>query len=207
MRERRFAGRPVETGSNMMDVDSAHTHAFPTASEFVTWLAQYHAVESHLWLKLHKRSSGIRSVTWPEAVVEALAWGWIDGIRKTNDESSWFQRFTPRKARSVWSIKNRTNAEKLIADGRMQAAGLQAVMAAKSDGRWDAAYAGRADMKFPDEFMTAIAANTTARETFESLDRGRLYGLYLRLQTARQKGTQQKLIRNAIERLAYGEAA
>jgi uncharacterized protein YdeI (YjbR/CyaY-like superfamily) len=122
-----------------MIINAAHILAFATPRDFGNWLSKSHARESEVWLEIQKKASGVTSVTWAEAVVEALAWGWIDGIKKTNGQNSWFQRFTPRTPKSNWSKINCRHAEKLIADGRMQKTGLKAVNAAKLDGRWQPA--------------------------------------------------------------------
>jgi uncharacterized protein YdeI (YjbR/CyaY-like superfamily) len=102
-----------------MDIDTARIHAFVTPAEFGDWLARYHAQENEIWLRIYKKASLIPSVTWAEAILEALAWGWIDGIKKANDETSWFQRFTHRTPKSKWSKVNRDHAERLVVDGRI----------------------------------------------------------------------------------------
>lgn len=156
-------------------------------------------------MKIHKVSLGIPSLPWGEAIVEALAWGWIDGIKKASDPSSWFQRFTPRTRRSRWSQANRAHAERLIAEGRMRDAGLRAVDAAKADGRWDSAYAGSADMVFPSAFLAAIAANEIAQATFDGLTRAQLYPFFYRFRTAKREVTRDRLMAGMIETLSRGE--
>lgn len=188
-----------------MDVDVTRTLAFATPADFAEWLNVHHARESEVWLKLYKKSSGVPSLSWAEAVVEAIAWGWIDGIKKSNDEISWFQRFTPRKAKSGWSKINRDHAERLIAEGRMREPGLKTVIAAKANGRWDAAYAGSAGMEFPEVFLTAIAGNAMAKTTFDSLKRAQLYSMYHRLHTAKKEETRRNLMIKMIEMLSRGE--
>ncbi|MDO9414723.1 YdeI/OmpD-associated family protein [Pararhizobium sp.] len=188
-----------------MDVDLTRVHAFATPTEFCAWLAGHHGDEREIWLKLYKKSSRIASITWAEAVVEALAWGWIDGIAKSNDEVSWFQRFTPRKPKSGWSKINRQHVERLIAEGRMQAPGLDAVAAAKADGRWEAAYAGSATMAFSETFLAAVAEDAAAKKTFDSLTRRQLFSFYHRLQTAKREETRQKLTVKMIGMLSRGE--
>jgi uncharacterized protein YdeI (YjbR/CyaY-like superfamily) len=195
----------LKTESTEMNIEPVQTHAFARPADFGNWLAENHSKETEIWLKMHKKSSGLASVSWAEAVVEALAWGWIDGIKKANDGNSWLQRFTPRKPKSSWSKRNRDHAEKLIADGRMQAVGLQTVNAAKSDGRWESAYAGSSGMEFPKAFMTAIAKNAAAKKTFHGLNRAQLYSMYLRLQTAKKEETRQKFMKKVLEMLSRGE--
>lgn len=180
--------------------------AFPTPADWAKWLAGNHASASEVWLLYHRKGSGTPSVDWNEAVEGALAWGWIDGIRKTLDETRWMQRFTPRRPKGTWSRKNRATAEKLIAEGRMQPAGLAHVMAAQADGRWDAAYEGGLQAGIPQDFLDALAlAPAPARETYQALDGRNLYAIYHRLTTARRLETRQKRIRDFLDRLARGE--
>ncbi len=120
-----------------MPIDpSADTPAlFKNAKAFETWLKRHHATADGLWLKIAKRHANEASVTYPEAVEIALCWGWIDGQKKSLDEQYFLQRFTPRRARSVWSKVNVDKVEALIKAGRMQAPGLAPIEAAKADGR------------------------------------------------------------------------
>jgi uncharacterized protein YdeI (YjbR/CyaY-like superfamily) len=111
---------------------------FATPAEFRTWLEAHDPAGAQealeLWVGFHKKGSGLPSMTWPEAVDEALCFGWIDGLRKSIDETSYANRFTPRKTRSTWSAVNIKRAEELTADGRMRPAGLRA-FAARTEGR------------------------------------------------------------------------
>jgi uncharacterized protein YdeI (YjbR/CyaY-like superfamily) len=190
-----------------MDVDPARVRAFATPADFHDWLAANHAVETELWLRMYKKTSGTISVTWAEAVVEALAWGWIDGIKKSCDAVSWYQRFTPRKGKSIWSQINRDHVERLINEGRMQPPGLKTVEAAKADGRWDAAYAGSATMELPPEFLAMIAADPKAQAAFDGLSRAARYTRYHRLQTAKTDKTRQTLMAKMMAELAGGDEA
>jgi uncharacterized protein YdeI (YjbR/CyaY-like superfamily) len=114
--------------------------SFRTEAAFERWLAAHHARETELWLKIHKKASGLPTVTYPQAIDVALCWGWIDGLRKGFDERSFLQRFTPRKAKSVWSQINTGHIARLTKARRMTPHGQRHVDAAKADGRWDAAY-------------------------------------------------------------------
>lgn len=125
----------------MPEVDETRIHAFRTPAEFWSWLELNHASEPELWLKTYKKGSGQQTIVWREAVVEALCWGWIDGVSKSLDDKAYLQRFTPRRRGSNWSKINREHVERLVAEGRMQEAGLVHVRAAQADGRWEAAYA------------------------------------------------------------------
>ena len=114
--------------------------SFRTEAAFEAWLAANHARKTELWLKIHKKDSGLLTVTYAQALDVVLCWGWIDGVRKAFDERSFLQRFTPRKAKSIWSQINRGHVARLTAAGRMTAHGQRHVDSAKADGRWDAAY-------------------------------------------------------------------
>ncbi len=187
-----------------MDIDVDHIRTFGAPAEFGDWLSRYHARETEVWIQIYRRSSGATSVTWAESVVEAIAWGWIDGIKKALDDTSWLQRFTPRKPRSNWSMINRSHAERLIVTSRMQPAGLREVQSAKADGRWDRAYSGSADMVFPEAFLLQIADIPIAKEAFASLGRADLFLFFHRLQTVTKEATRQRLMTEMIKRLSGG---
>ena len=147
------------------------------------WLAANHDRETELWLKIHKKDSGLPTVTNAQALDVALCWGWIDGIRKAFDEQSFLQRYTPRRPRSIWSQINRDHVARLTAAGRMTPHGQRQVDAAKADGRWDAAYApirSASEATIPDDLRAAIEANPRARKTFRTLGRLNLFALAFR---------------------------
>jgi uncharacterized protein YdeI (YjbR/CyaY-like superfamily) len=181
------------------------TPSFADPAEWSDWLKAHHAQETELWLKLYRKNSGIPSITWEEAVIEALAYGWIDGVKKAGDDSHWFQRFTPRRARSSWSQKNRAHVEKLLAEGRMQPAGLVHVEAARNDGRWDAAYAGSKSAEVPADFLAAIAEDAVAMATYQSLNAANRFAICYRLTTARKPETRAKRLAEMVATLARGE--
>ena len=185
-----------------MDIDLTKIAAFETPPEFAAWLAGNHATANELWLKMYRKSSGVASVTWEQAVIEALAWGWIDGLKKSGDEQSWFQRFTPRKPKSLWSQKNRTHAERLIAEGRMQEAGMRAVNEAKADGRWQAAYATGSEIEIPQDFLAELQKYEKAEAAYGALNRSRLFAIYYRLHTAKTELTRQRRMARIINDLA-----
>ena len=131
-------------------------HTFDTPGHLHAWLRVNHASQTELWVRIYKKATGQPSVTWDDCVVAAIAWGWIDGLRNALDDTSFLQRMTPRRARSNWSQKNVQHAERLIAQGRMQPAGLAHVEAARSDGRWATAYVGSATMVMPEDCLAAL---------------------------------------------------
>jgi uncharacterized protein YdeI (YjbR/CyaY-like superfamily) len=182
--------------------------SFRTASAFETWLAANHARETELWLKIHKKASGLPTVTYAQALDAALCWGWIDGIRKAFDESSFLQRFTPRQARSIWSQINRDYVARLTAAGRMTAHGQRRVDTAKADGRWDAAYApirSATTATIPDDLRASIEASPRARKTFRTLGRQNLFALAFRTNNMRTPAGRAKKIAALVAMLERGE--
>lgn len=181
---------------------------FRTAEAFESWLRDKHDIETEIWLKIHKKDTGLPTVTYLEALDIALCWGWIDGIRKSFDERSFLQRLTPRKAKSVWSQVNRTNIDRLTAAGRMTAHGQRQVDAAKADGRWDAAYAPIRDATeatIPSDLRAAIDANPRALETFKTLGRMNLFALAFRTNNMKTPAGRARKIATLVAMLARGE--
>src|SRR5690349_4205617 len=143
---------------------------FATQGDWEAWLDERHAASPGIWLRFAKKASGTPSVTYDEALEVALCYGWIDGQKKSYDEGSWLQKFTPRGARSIWSKINRARAEALIESGRMRPAGLAAVESARGDGRWEAAYDSARQATVPEDFQAALDASPTAGAFFEALN-------------------------------------
>ncbi len=182
--------------------------AFATLKAFEQWLSKHHASESEVWIKIYKKGSGKPTITAVEAVDVCLCWGWIDGIRKGYDEEAFLQRYTPRKAKSVWSQINRDNVARLVAEGRMTEHGLRHVEAAKADGRWDAAYASQRNVSretLPEDLLAAIRANAKALKTFERLGRGNLFALAFRVNAMKTPAGRARKITTLVEMLARGE--
>ena len=179
---------------------------FETPEQLHAWLQANHSSEIGLWVRIFKKATGQPSVTWDDCVVAAIAWGWIDGIRKSLDDTSFLQRLTPRRARSNWSQKNVQHAERLIAQGRMQSAGLVHVEAARSDGRWAAAYAGSATMEMPEDFLAALQQNPVAHAFYATLKRQSLFTIYHRLHSAKRAGTREKRMMALLAKLGRGES-
>jgi len=188
--------------------DPRKIKSFRREADFETWLAANHARETELWLKIHKKGSGLATVTCAQALDVALCWGWIDGIRKTFDECSFLQRFTPRKARSVWSQINREHVARLTAAGRMTLHGQRPVDAARADGRWEAAYApirSATEATIPDDLRASIEANPLARQTFRTLGRQNLFALAFRTNNMRTPAGRAKKIATLVAMLERGE--
>ena len=181
-------------------------HTFETPEQLHIWLQAHHASETELWVRIFKKATGQPSVTWDGCVLAAIAWGWIDGIRKSLDDTSFLQRVTPRRARSNWSQKNVQHAERLIAQGRMQPAGLVHVEAARSDGRWATAYAGSATMVMPEDFLAALQQDPVTHAFYATLKRQSLFTIYHRLQSAKRAKTREKRMVELLAKLGRGES-
>lgn len=175
---------------------------FPTRDALAAWLADNHDSANELWVQVFKKASGRESVTGEDCVIAALAWGWIDGQRRALDDESFVQRLTPRRARSGWSKRNCEHAERMIAAGEMAAPGLAQVEAARADGRWEAAYAGSANMVLPDDFFAALRAVPEAEAAFAKLRRAELFSIYYRVTTAKRAETRARRIADAVAALA-----
>jgi uncharacterized protein YdeI (YjbR/CyaY-like superfamily) len=181
---------------------------FRTEAAFAAWMKANHAREREIWLKIHKKSSGLPTVTLAQALDVVLCWGWIDGIRKSFDEQSFLQRYTPRRARSIWSQINRDHVARLIAAGRMTPHGQRQVDAAMADGRWDAAYApirSASRATIPADLRAATAANPRALKTFRTLGRRNLFALTFRTNNMKTPAGRAKKIAALVAMLARGD--
>lgn len=178
---------------------------FATPAELEAWMGEHGEESDGIWLKFAKQASGIQSVVYAEAVEIALCHGWIDGQAKPLDDHHYLQRFTPRRARSKWSKRNREKAERLSAEGRMRPPGLREIDRAKEDGRWDNAYDSPATATVPDDFQAALDAEPAAREFFESLSSTKRYSFLYRITDAKRPETRAKRIAEYVELLREGK--
>lgn len=179
--------------------------SFESAELWGAWLAENHATFNGIWLRIFKKDSGRSTVTYDQALDEALCYGWIDGQGKGYDEQSYLQKFTPRRKRSVWSKRNTEHVERLIKEGRMKQAGLQEVEAAKADGRWAKAYDSPANMQIPDDFLSELSKMPNALAFFQTLNKSNTFAIAYRLQTAKRPETRQRRMKAILEMLARGE--
>lgn len=181
---------------------------FANQAAFEKWLSANHDRETELWLKIHKKASGLRTVTYAEALDVALCWGWIDGIRKSFDDTSFLQRFTPRGKKSIWSQVNKGHIARLTKAKRMTPHGRRHVDAAKADGRWDAAYAPIRSASvdtLPADLLTAINASARARKTFKTLGKMNIFALGFRVHNMKTPAGRAKKIAALVEMLERGE--
>ena len=178
---------------------------FPNAAEWRQWLVEHHGDTEGLWLRLYKKASGVDSVTYAEALDDALCFGWIDGQKKGYDDLSFLQKFTPRRARSLWSKRNIEHVARLTEAGRMMPPGQTEVERAQGDGRWDAAYETPSDMTVPDDFLTELARNPKADAFFKTLNKANRYAIAWRLATATSETTRKRRMEKMLVMLDAGE--
>ncbi|HRX56421.1 MAG TPA: YdeI/OmpD-associated family protein [Verrucomicrobiales bacterium] len=178
---------------------------FASAAAFRRWLKANHAKHQGIWMQLAKKDSGIASITYAEALDEALCYGWIDGQKKSHDAQYWLQKFTRRGPRSVWSKINIGHIERLTGEGRMQSAGQAAVEAAKADGRWEQAYHSSRTHEVPEDFLEAVRAHAEAKAFFDTLNQANRYAIYFRLTTAQKPETRARRFEQLLEMLKRGE--
>jgi uncharacterized protein YdeI (YjbR/CyaY-like superfamily) len=177
----------------------------PNGAAWDEWLAQNHGRSAGVWLKFAKKGAPRTTIKHPEALEQAIRYGWIDGQARPYDEHYWLVRFTPRRPRSKWSQVNRQKATDLIEQGRMHPAGLAQVEAAKADGRWDAAYPAQSAASVPSDFQEALDRHPEAKAFFETLTGARRYAFLYRLHNAKKPETRAKRIANYIEVLSEGK--
>jgi uncharacterized protein YdeI (YjbR/CyaY-like superfamily) len=176
------------------------------AAAWRTWLAGHHDDPIGVWLTLAKKgTTEPTSLTYDQALEESLCLGWIDGQTRLRDEYTYERRFTPRRARSAWSRRNAGIVERLMAEGRMHGAGLAEVTRAKTDGRWEAAYAGQASIEVPVDLATALAAEPTAKAMFDILTSQNRYAVLYRIDAAKRDDTRARRIEQYVAMLAAGK--
>jgi len=178
---------------------------FKSKPDWSAWLEKNHRKSAGLWLRMAKKDSGLRSVSYKEALDVALCYGWIDGQKRAENEQTWLQRFVPRSNRSIWSKINREKVLALVASGEMQAAGLEAIENAKKNGRWDAAYDSPSGSTVPADFQKALDANPRAAAFFKTLDRANRYAVLWRIQTVKKAETRARKIEQYIVMLERKE--
>ncbi len=189
----------------MTKIDTLPIIEFKTTTAFETWLAKNHDSTNGLWLRIFKKDSGKKTISYAEALDVALCYGWIDGQKQAYDEQAWLQKFCPRRPKSIWSKINIGHVERLIKEDRMRPAGLKAIEKAKADGRWDKAYDSSSKMTIPEDFLKELSKNKKAEAFFKGLNKTNLFSIGFRLQTAKKQETREKRMKEIIEKLAKGE--
>jgi uncharacterized protein YdeI (YjbR/CyaY-like superfamily) len=179
--------------------------AFKDSAAWRQWLDENHAKIDGVWLRLYKKSSGVPTISYAEALDEALCYGWIDGQKKGYDELSFLQKFTPRRPRSMWSKRNIEHVARLKDANLMTEAGLLEVEKAQADGRWDAAYDAAADMQPPDDFLRELHKHPKAESFYNELNKTNKYAIAWRLQTAKTDATRLRRMEKLIAMMVAGE--
>jgi uncharacterized protein YdeI (YjbR/CyaY-like superfamily) len=178
---------------------------FANRAAFRTWLARNGSKINGVWLKFYKKGSNVPTITYAQALDEALCYGWIDGQAKKFDELAYLQKFTPRRVRSMWSKRNIENVERLTKAGLMTEAGLEEVEKAKADGRWAAAYDHPSEMQVPQFFLDLLQQHPKAEAFFKELNKANTYAIAWRLQTAKTEATSQRRAEKIIAMLDSGQ--
>ncbi|UII20507.1 YdeI/OmpD-associated family protein [Fulvivirga ligni] len=178
---------------------------FTDSDAFEVWLAEQHNLSTGIWMRLYKIKSGITSINYAQALDVALCYGWIDGQKKSYDDDSWLQRFTPRRPKSIWSKRNREHIARLTESGRMKPKGLAEVEAAKADGRWEQAYDSASNMVVPEDFLAELAKDKKAEAFFQTLNKANVYAIAWRLQTAKKAETRARRMNVILEKMKKGE--
>ena len=189
--------KPVKT-----DLPVVH---FEKAEILDDWLEKNHMNSSGIWLRIFKKNSGILSINYDQALDEALCFGWIDGQVKSYDDKSYIQKFTPRRARSMWSKRNIEHVKRLENEGRMKPSGIKEAEAAKSDGRWDRSYDSPSNMTIPEDFLNELSKDPLSEGFFNNLNKTNKYAIAWRLQTAKKTETRTKRMKAILEMLAKGK--
>lgn len=173
------------------------------AAAWHAWLTSNEDYSDGVWLVLAKKGTvSPTSLTYGEALDEALCGGWIDGQKNKRDDATFQQRFTPRRERSMWSQRNVGHVARLVAEGKMRPRGQREVDRAKADGRWDRAYAGSATAQAPDDLVAALAARPELRERFEALNGQERYSVLHPLMTASSPDVRRRRLEKVLANLA-----
>jgi len=178
---------------------------FKSKQDWAAWLEKNHQKSEGMWLRLAKKDSGLRSVSYKEALDVALCYGWIDGQKKPENEQTWLQKFSVRSSRSIWSKINREKALALIASGEMKPAGLDAIEIAKKNGRWEAAYDSPSGATVPSDFQAALDASPRAAAFYKTLNKANTYAILWRIQTVKKAETRARKIEQFIAMLQRNE--
>jgi len=186
----------------MKKADNLPIMSFETPQDWEVWLKEHHTDTKGIWLKIARKATGRSSLSYAEALESAICYGWIDGQKASFDDQYWLQKFTPRGPKSIWSKVNCDKATALLAEGRMQQAGIRQVELAKADGRWEAAYESQSKVTVPTDFQSELDKNQRAKDFFSTLDSRNRYAILFRIQTAKKPETRSARIQKFIEMLS-----
>ncbi len=179
---------------------------FADAKAFHDWLEENHSTSTGIWIKFYRKNSAIPSVTYKQALDEALCYGWIDGpIKKLDGHDWWIHKFSPRRPQSIWSVNNQKHVERLTSERRMTVAGQRAVDMAKADGRWDKAYASTSTFALPDDFKQMLNTHKKAQVFYDTLSKANQYAIYFRIHTAKRPETKDRWMKKILHMLLEGK--
>lgn len=187
------------------DLNGEEILEFQSPEPWRKWLEKNSQKNGGVWLRMYKKATNIPTITYAEALDEALCFGWIDSQKNSFDVKSWIQRFSPRRPKGPWSQRNVEHIERLTKLGKMRAQGIKEVEAAKADGRWQAAYSSPSQSTMPEDFLKELEKRPKAKAFFETLNKSNLYAIYFRLQSAKKEETRQRRLTAIIEMLENGE--
>lgn len=193
------------TKDKKASLDKPEVIEFKTQKDWEKWLGQNYERQEGIFIRMFKKASKIESIDWHQALEVALCYGWIDGIRKSYDEVSFIQKYTPRRPRSTWSKVNTEHVARLIKEGRMKPQGLIEVEKAKKDGRWDRAYDSQKNTQVPEDFLKELDKHPKAKEFFSTLNKSNKFAVMFQLQTAKKEDTRLKRIKKFIDMLNRSE--
>jgi uncharacterized protein YdeI (YjbR/CyaY-like superfamily) len=188
-----------------MKSDDLPMLAFADLPAWERWLRKHGETSTGIWLKFAKAGATQPTLKKAEAIEGALCHGWIDGQLAAHDEQYFLTRFTPRRSGGAWSRINRETAQRLLKDGRVSAAGMREIDNAKSNGRWDAAYASQGKATVPADLQKALKASPAARKFFDTLDGANRYAIIYRVGDAKKPETRARRIAQYVEMLCRGE--
>jgi uncharacterized protein YdeI (YjbR/CyaY-like superfamily) len=178
----------------------------PDVAAWRRWLDTHEETSDGVWLRLAKKGTTTpTSLTYAQALDEALCSGWIDGQKRSHDAGTFVQRFTPRRRRSMWSQRNVGLVARLTEEGRMRPRGVGEVEAAQADGRWERAYAGAATIEVPPDLTAALDASPAAALAFATLDSQNRYAVLHRILTAPDDTVRERRRTRLVEMLARGD--
>jgi uncharacterized protein YdeI (YjbR/CyaY-like superfamily) len=194
----------------MIVMEKAKKDKFPVipfkgSKEFNSWLKKNHSKSNGIWLQFYKKASGVKTIVYSEALDESLCYGWIDSQMKKYDDKSYIQKFTPRRARSIWSKRNIEHIARLLKEKRVMEPGLLEIEKAKSDGRWENAYDSPSKTSIPADFLKELSKSEKAKAFFDSLNKSNVYAVAWRLQTAKKPETRAKRMKLILSMMAKGE--
>jgi len=202
LRDEKLSSPRIWYNAGMKNANELPVISFETAQNWEAWLNEHHADIKGVWLKIAKKGTRIPSVSYAEALDSALCYGWIDGQKASFDDTYWLQKFTPRGPKSMWSKINCDKVAALMAEGRMQPAGIRQVELAQADGRWDLAYDSQSKITMPADLQLELDKNQEAQDFFNTLNSVNRYAILRRIQIAKKPETRAALIQKYVEMLS-----